>query len=80
MTGIWSRCTDFPHGGRPSFSGTVPIHPGSIELMEIDMNTTLSGASEPQNMSIYAGQAVGNYSARTNATTLSIVAPAPWPT
>lgn len=76
---IWSKCTDFPRAGRTSYGGTVPIHAGSIELLEVDANTTLSGGSY-HNMSIYGGQSVGNNSTMTGVNLPNVVAPAPWPT
>ena len=62
------------------FSGTVPFHQGSVELMEIDANTTLSGGSGSQNNSAYRGQSIGNTSTRISVDLPNIVAPAPWPT
>ncbi|KAF6236298.1 hypothetical protein HO173_005551 [Letharia columbiana] len=58
-------CTDFPRVARPSF--------GSVELMEIDANTTLSGGSESQNVSMYGGQSIGNNLTRTNMDLPNIV-------
>ena len=73
-------CTNFPQGRRPSFSGTVPIRGGSVELMEVYANTTLIDGSESPNASVYGGQSIGNESTRTNVDLTNIVTPAPWPT
>ncbi len=61
------------------FSGTIPIHRGSVELMEIDANTTLSGDSRFQNVSVFGGQSGGNTSTGTSVGLRNIVDLAPWP-
>lgn len=62
------------------FSGTVPIHYGSVELMEIDTNTTLVSGLESQNGSIGGEHFVGNTSMGANKGLTNTLSPAPWPT
>ncbi len=64
---IWLGCTNFP------------IHRGSVELMEIDDNTTLSGGSRFQNVSVFGGQSIGNTSTGTSVGLRNVVDLAPWP-
>ena len=80
MLDIWSKCTDFPSSHRPTYGGNAPIRPGSVELMEIDANTTLSNVSISQGISDYGGQSAGNISAETGLNIPNMVALAPWPT
>ena len=58
-------CTDFPRQQRSSYSATSPINT-SVELLEIDANTTLTGGVRSQNTSVYDGGSVGNDSIRTS--------------
>lgn len=59
-------CTDFPQYRRSSYEGTIPIHSGSVELLEIGPNTTSAGDSRLQNVSSYGGQSISNSSVGTN--------------
>ena len=63
------------------FSGNVPIpYGGSVELMEIDTNTTLIGGLESQNGSISGGHFAGSTSIMASKDLTSTLSPAPWPT
>ena len=73
-------CTNFPRNGRSAHDGTIPIHQGSVELLEIDTNTTLIGGSESRNVSSYGGQSIGNSSVGNIVGQSNVVALAPWPT
>lgn len=64
--GIRLGCTDFPQYRRSSYEGTIPIHPNSVELLEIGPNTTSAGDSRSQSVSSYGGQSIGNSSVATN--------------
>lgn len=59
-------CTDFPQYRRSTYGGTIPIHPGSVELLEIGPNTTSAGDSGLQSVSSSGGQSIGNSSVGTN--------------
>lgn len=67
-------CTNFPQYRRSSYDGTIPIHPGSVELLEIGPNNTISaGDLGVHNVSSYEGPFTSNSSVVTN----TLVA---WPT
>ena len=72
-------CTDFPQNRRDRFS-TIPVHQGSVELLEIDGNTTLSGGPEQGNSSSSGGLSTAYTSPRTFANVSNGIAMAPWPT
>lgn len=80
MVGIRLGCTNFPQVRRPVFSGGVPIYRSTIELLEVDANTTGTLGLESQNMSTYGGRFVGKNSTKTGVDLPNIVVPAHWPT
>lgn len=64
------------------YSATVPNHRSTLQLLEIDANTTLTAASESQNVSTYRGQVIGRNQTKNGVDLPNLVAsaPAPWPT
>lgn len=72
-------CTSFPRDRRHQYSDTIPIHPGSVELLEIDANTTLSGGAEQRNISTTStGLSTNDTSSGTFADLSNGIALAPW--
>ncbi len=80
MTDIRLGCTEFPRDRMVQYSGTIPHRTNGVELLEIDANTTLSGAVASQNISVNGGQSSSNRSTRTSVDLPNILAPSILPT
>lgn len=72
-------CTSFPRVKSRGYSATAPSREGSVELLEIDANTTLSGGSESANMFTNERQSAGTSSTGTEWVYPTGIALTPWP-
>ena len=72
-------CTSFPRVNSRGYSGTAPSPQGSVELLEIDANTTLSGGSESANMFTNEGQSAGTRSTGNKWVYPNGITLTPWP-